>query len=352
MEDTLTAGQSDTFVGTIGYMPHEQLYGKATPPSISLPYSLGVTVLFLLTGKEPFQFKLKDMRLDYASVVKIPSAFKRLINGMIEPNLAKRIKSAKEALKILAKEKYREEREKELTQRTERQKRELKEDIQDADLGRWVDKKLKKKRLAQEKKERKKQERDQRLMKQADASPQQVFIIEEKGSSLLKVQKISILGMLLHAVKNPTFTHIMLLICLCVFIPIYVEARGFFDPTSNPLIDWITGTAVIISLYIFFIVSVGRGKTFYIFITDNNKLLAYYRNPKWPFFVGNVSGLKIWKHYSGGSHGGFVQDTKAWNSFTFEFGETRNVEILVNGMNKADSARIQGFVHRHGIRTD
>ncbi|MBN2440732.1 MAG: hypothetical protein JXJ04_05285 [Spirochaetales bacterium] len=62
--------------------------------SISDIYSLGVTILFLLTGKDPSTFNLKNMRIDYRSFVNISGDFKHLIDKMIDPDLEKRIKDA------------------------------------------------------------------------------------------------------------------------------------------------------------------------------------------------------------------------------------------------------------------
>jgi len=106
--DTVAASASNTFVGTIGYMPPEQLFGKSLPASDL--YSLGVTILYLLTGKEPSSFQLKDTRLDYSREVSLSPVLKKLIDKMIEPSLERRIKSASEALRILKNEQKREEK--------------------------------------------------------------------------------------------------------------------------------------------------------------------------------------------------------------------------------------------------
>ena len=103
--DTVTASTSNTFVGTIEYMPPEQLYGKSLPCSDI--YSLRVTMLFLITGREPSSFNLKDMRLDYKPLVNLSGIMKRIIDGMIEPDHAKRIQTAEQVLSLLHKDKGR-----------------------------------------------------------------------------------------------------------------------------------------------------------------------------------------------------------------------------------------------------
>jgi serine/threonine protein kinase len=96
-----TFAASGTFVGTIGYMAQEQLYGK-TLPATDL-YSLGVTIAFLLTGREPSDFALIDMKLDYKPYAEAPEFLTDAIDAIIEPDLNKRTSSAKEVLRILDK---------------------------------------------------------------------------------------------------------------------------------------------------------------------------------------------------------------------------------------------------------
>ncbi len=98
-DNTSAAAMSDTFVGTIGYMPPEQLFGKASPSSDL--YSLGATIIFLLTGKEPAEFELDKMRLDYHGFVKIPVPLRNLLDRMINPDVKTRINSARKVLGIL-----------------------------------------------------------------------------------------------------------------------------------------------------------------------------------------------------------------------------------------------------------
>lgn len=88
-----------TVVGTIGYMPQEQLYGKIKPASDM--YALAATIVFLLTGKEPSDFELKNMRLDYHNEVSVSGKIKAVLDKMLHPDYNNRLSDTKMALNIL-----------------------------------------------------------------------------------------------------------------------------------------------------------------------------------------------------------------------------------------------------------
>jgi len=96
--NTLTRG--GTFVGTLGYMPLEQFRGKVKPASDL--YSLGASLLFLLTGKSPADLPQVRMRIDWRSQVNISAGFANWLEKMLEPSLEDRFESAKEALNALS----------------------------------------------------------------------------------------------------------------------------------------------------------------------------------------------------------------------------------------------------------
>ncbi|MBP0030268.1 serine/threonine-protein kinase [Roseofilum sp. Guam] len=94
---TISSGQ--TFVGTIGYMPPEQLTGKAYFASDL--YSLGATVLYLLTHHSPDRLPQKRMKIDFHSSVNISSTLADWLDRVLEPMFEDRFESATEALKVL-----------------------------------------------------------------------------------------------------------------------------------------------------------------------------------------------------------------------------------------------------------
>ncbi len=90
---------SGTFVGTIGYMPPEQLKGKAY--CASNLYSLGGTLLYLLTHRLPDELPQKRMKIDFRSCVQISPEFADWLEIILEPMWEDRFQSAKEALNVL-----------------------------------------------------------------------------------------------------------------------------------------------------------------------------------------------------------------------------------------------------------
>ena len=91
--NTLTRG--GTFVGTLGYMPHEQFRGQVGAASDL--YALGATLLFLLAGKSPAELPQKRMKIDFRRHVKISPEFARWLGKMLEPAVEDRFASAIEA---------------------------------------------------------------------------------------------------------------------------------------------------------------------------------------------------------------------------------------------------------------
>ncbi|MDY7006538.1 MAG: hypothetical protein SWX82_22125 [Cyanobacteriota bacterium] len=94
-----TMSFSDTFVGTIGYMPPEQLQGKAYCASDL--YSLGGTLLYLLTHHSPDELPQKRMKIDIRSCVEISPEFMNWLEVILEPMWEDRFQSATAALNVL-----------------------------------------------------------------------------------------------------------------------------------------------------------------------------------------------------------------------------------------------------------
>ena len=94
---TISAG--GTFVGTMGYMSIEQLQGRATP--VSDLYSLGCSLLYILTGKCPNEFPQSGIKLDFANEIDTSNEFKAWLAKILEPIAENRFTSAKEALTAL-----------------------------------------------------------------------------------------------------------------------------------------------------------------------------------------------------------------------------------------------------------
>jgi serine/threonine protein kinase len=95
--NTLTRGE--TFVGTYGYMPPEQFRGHITFASDL--YSLGATLLFLLTGRSPDTLPQKRMKIDFRPWVNLSPAFTNWLDKVLEPYAEERFQSAEEAIAFL-----------------------------------------------------------------------------------------------------------------------------------------------------------------------------------------------------------------------------------------------------------
>ncbi|MFE1746674.1 serine/threonine protein kinase [Coleofasciculus sp. H7-2] len=94
-----TEGATFTVVGTYGYAPMEQFGGRAVPASDL--YSLGATLIHLLTGTAPADLPSRDLRIHFSHQVSLSSSMVSWIEKLTEPALEKRFKSAKIALEAL-----------------------------------------------------------------------------------------------------------------------------------------------------------------------------------------------------------------------------------------------------------
>lgn len=89
-------------VGTYGYMPPEQ-FGDRTVSASDL-YSLGATLITLVTGTHPADLPQKDGRIQFEQATHLSPAFADWLRQITEPVLDRRFSSAAIALQALEQE--------------------------------------------------------------------------------------------------------------------------------------------------------------------------------------------------------------------------------------------------------
>ena len=92
-------GVTFTVVGTTGYAPLEQLWGKGVPASDL--YGLGATFIHLLTGVSPINLPQENLKIQFSDHLSVDAFFIKWIDRLIAPDLSSRFKSAQEALMSL-----------------------------------------------------------------------------------------------------------------------------------------------------------------------------------------------------------------------------------------------------------
>jgi serine/threonine protein kinase len=93
-------GSTVTVVGTYGYMPPEQFGGRATPGSDL--YSLGATLIYLVTGQHPADLPQKNLRIEFEpATYNLSSALRQWLQKMVEPSLEERFAAVQQALEEL-----------------------------------------------------------------------------------------------------------------------------------------------------------------------------------------------------------------------------------------------------------
>ncbi|MFM7479104.1 MAG: serine/threonine protein kinase, partial [Microcystis aeruginosa] len=98
-------GVTFTVVGTSGYAPLEQFWGRAVPSSDL--YALGMTLIHLLTGIVPIELPHRDSKIQFRQLVTIDDDLIDWLETMTNVAVEKRFKSAREALKFLQHPSYR-----------------------------------------------------------------------------------------------------------------------------------------------------------------------------------------------------------------------------------------------------
>ena len=91
-------GGTITVVGTYGYMAPEQFGGRATPASDL--YSLGATLIYLVTGTHPADLPQKQLQIQFP-VAHLSPAFADWLKWMTEPSIEQRLPNAQAALQAL-----------------------------------------------------------------------------------------------------------------------------------------------------------------------------------------------------------------------------------------------------------
>lgn len=98
-DQATVTGASFTVVGTVGYTPLEQFWGRAIAASDL--YALGATLIHLLTGVAPVDLPQRNLRLHWRDRANVSSSFVSWIERLVEPELEKRFNSADRAGKAL-----------------------------------------------------------------------------------------------------------------------------------------------------------------------------------------------------------------------------------------------------------
>lgn len=88
-----------TVIGTFGYIAPEE-YLKRAVPATDL-YSLGVTLVRLLSGREPTELPTRNLKLDFHEYVHCSPGLRNWLDKMLEPELGRRFASASQALASL-----------------------------------------------------------------------------------------------------------------------------------------------------------------------------------------------------------------------------------------------------------
>ncbi|MEM8809505.1 MAG: serine/threonine-protein kinase [Cyanobacteria bacterium P01_G01_bin.38] len=92
-------GGTITVVGTYGYMPPEQFGGRVVPASDL--YSLGATLIFLVTGQHPSELPQRNLQLQFRQRTGLSPRFADWLEWMTDPGLSRRFDSAQAALAAL-----------------------------------------------------------------------------------------------------------------------------------------------------------------------------------------------------------------------------------------------------------
>jgi len=100
VQDRATAeGVTFTVVGTSGYAPPEQLWGRTVAASDL--YALGATLIHLLTGIAPADLPQDNLRIQFADRISLNAGFADWLEQLTEPAPERRYSTARQALEAL-----------------------------------------------------------------------------------------------------------------------------------------------------------------------------------------------------------------------------------------------------------
>ena len=94
-------GGTITVVGTYGYMPPEQFGGRVTPASDL--YSLGATLIYLVTGLHPTELPQQELRIQFRQSCNLSLEFADWLEWITEPSLDQRFSTTEVAMQALEK---------------------------------------------------------------------------------------------------------------------------------------------------------------------------------------------------------------------------------------------------------
>jgi serine/threonine-protein kinase len=102
--DTSMKAATTQFIGTVGFAPPEQF--SLRPVYASDIYALGITCLYLLTGKAPLDFESERTtgEICWQDVVQVSDSFAKILEKMLKIPLRERYQSAEAVLRSLNKE--------------------------------------------------------------------------------------------------------------------------------------------------------------------------------------------------------------------------------------------------------
>lgn len=83
LSTNLKAKNISSTISSQGYKPKEQFEGTIYPSTDI--YSLGCVLIYLLSQKEPFEFKKKEMKINYKDSISVSISFESILDKMIDP---------------------------------------------------------------------------------------------------------------------------------------------------------------------------------------------------------------------------------------------------------------------------